>query len=207
MSNGKAQRYVSKQRDFAGTIIIERPDWMQSAYNYSLESYGPILSLDPNDPADQSEIIYQKNLLLDEIFKLAGWADMHSIVTKTRKHVGPDTEASAQDVFEALVQSYIKDPKTKSYIGRVRSWQKHDKEYDIGRQKGHYDVPNVSLGMRKKTIELIGDPDLKPVMPSEPEISKISSDMEQSFGEPTDGEETLPTKLNERKIRIRFIKK
>jgi|7_EtaG_2_1085326.scaffolds.fasta_scaffold00958_4 hypothetical protein len=209
MSNGKAQRYVSTPKDFKGTIIVERADWMSEAYKENIDSYGPLLSLDPEDPIQSGEIIYQKNLLLNEIFKLAGFAYMYSIVEKTRRHA-PKAELEAEEVFKTLVEMYIGDPQTKSSIGRIRSWRDHDKEYDIGREPGHYNMPSVDPKVRYKTISLIGDPDLKPVMPPpppEPQISKISPEQEQSFGEPISGDETLPRSLSENKIRVRLIKR
>ena len=209
MSNGKAQRYVSTPKDFKGTVIVERADWMSEAYMENVGSFGPLLSLDPEDPVQRGEIIYQKNLLLNEIFKLAGFAYVYSVVEKTRRHA-PGAEIEAEEVFKTRVEMYIQDPQTKSSIGRIRSWQQHDKEYDIGRPSGHYSMPSVDPKIRKKVINMIGDPDLKPVMPPpppEPEVSKISPEQEQSFGEPMSDEETLPRNLSENKIRVRLIKR
>ena len=208
MSNGKAQRFVSTPRDYKGTVIVERADWMSEAYKENVESFGPLLSLDPNNPDNRGEIVYQKNMLLNEIFKLAGFAYLFSIVEKSRRHA-PKAELEAEEVFKTLVEMYVVDPQTKSSISRIRAWKSHDADYEIGRESGHYDLPAVETKVKKKVIDLIGDPDLMSAMPPppEPQISKISPEIEQSFGEPTSGEETLPRKLGENKIRIRLVKR
>ena len=96
MSNGKTQRFVSTARDYKGTVIVERADWMSEAYKENVESFGPLLSLDPNNPDNRGEIIYQKNMLLNEIFKLAGFAYLFSIVEKSRRHA-PKAELEAEE--------------------------------------------------------------------------------------------------------------
>ena len=137
----------SKKRQDLGEVsreehkILNKPRIMARTYKKYL----------PNDSSADDKAGF-----LDEIINLAAFADKFAFIYRTKAWGMSDEK----EIFEGLVETFLKDPWTKSAMDRIMSIRRGDQEYEVGRPDGFYDLPEISRQNYIKLLKLIDDPDL-----------------------------------------------
>ena len=158
--------------------ILKKPRIMAKVYNRYLP---------------KAELSMTKEAFLNEIINLAAFTDKFAFIQRTK----PWGMSDETEVFEGLVMTYLHDPWANSALGRIMDKKDDDDAYQVGRYQGHYNLPMIDDDDYNKLIELIGDPDFE----GDPDELSLASTLDIN---PSAAEETMPIKMDENKIKVRF---